>query len=67
MQSSSKLRNTPYQDFDSYYIVQSDTGDAVTSSEDILKCFCDEDIDCDIGFNVSVGNRQWFGTKLQIL
>ena len=41
---------------DSYYIVQRDTGDAITSSDDILRTFCDEtDIDCDIGFNVSVG------------
>ena len=56
MQSTSKLRNTPYQGMDSYYIVQSDTGDAITSSDDILRTFCDEtDIDCDIGFNVSVG------------
>ena len=40
---------------DSYYIVQSDTGDAITSSDDILRSSCDEtDIDCDIGFNVSV-------------
>ena len=56
MQSSSKPRNTPYQGLDSYYIVQSDVGDAITSSDDILKTFCDEtDIDCDTGFNVSVG------------
>ena len=56
MQSSFKLRNTPHQGLDSYYIVQSDTGDAITSSDDILRTFCDEtDIDCDIGFNVSVG------------
>ena len=56
MQSNSKLRNTPYQGLDSYYIVQNDTGDAITSSDDILRTFCDEtDIDCDIGFNVSVG------------
>ena len=41
---------------DSYYIVQSDTGDAITSSDDVLRCFRDEtDLDCDIGFNVSVG------------
>ena len=53
MQSSFKLRN---QGLDSYYIVQSDTVDAITSSDDILRTFCDEtDIDCDIGFNVSVG------------
>ena len=37
MQSSSKMRNTQYQISDSYHIVQSDTGDAITSSEDILK------------------------------
>ena len=56
MQSTSKLRYTPHQGLDSYYIVQSDTGDAITSSDDILRTFCDEtDIDCDIGFNVSVG------------
>ena len=55
MRSSSKLRNTPYQGLDSYYIVQSDTDDAIESSEDILKSFCEEtDIDCDIGFNVAV-------------
>ena len=55
MQSSSKLRNTPYQRLDSYYIVQSDTGDAVASSDDIIRSFYDEtDIDCDIGFNVSI-------------
>ena len=56
MQSRSKLRNTPYQGLDSYYIVQSDTGDAITSSDDILRSSCDEtNIDSDIGFNVSVG------------
>ena len=56
MQSSSKLRNTPHQGLDSYYIVQSDTGDAITSSDDILRSSCDEtNIDSDIGFNVSVG------------
>ena len=54
MQSTSKLRNTPYHGLD-YYIVQSDTGDAITSSNDTLRTFCDEtDIDCDIGFHVSV-------------
>ena len=54
MQSSSKL--TSYQGLDSYYIVQSDTSDVITSSDYILRTFCDEtDIDCDIGFNVSVG------------
>ena len=56
MQSSSKLRNTPYRGLDAYYIVQSDTGDANTSSKDILRSFCDEaDIDCDIGLNILVG------------
>ena len=56
MQSSSKQRNTPYQGLNSYYIVQSDTGDPITSSEDILRAFCDEtDIDWDIDLNVSVG------------
>ena len=55
MQSSSTLRNAPYQGLDSYYIVQSDTDDANTSGKDILRSFCDEtDIDCDIGLNVSV-------------
>ena len=42
MQSTSKLRNTPYQGLDSYYIVQSDKGDAITSNEDILRTFCNE-------------------------
>ena len=56
MQSSYKLRNTPYQGLDSYYIIQSDTGDAITSSEDTLRTFCDEtDIDCVIDLDVSVG------------
>ena len=64
MQSSSKLRNTPYQGLDSYYIVQSDTGDTITSSEDILKTFCDEtDIDCDIGLNVSGGTPSMVRNK----
>ena len=36
MQSSSKLRNTPYQSLDSYYLVQSGTGDAITSSGNFL-------------------------------
>ena len=41
---------------DSYDIVQSDRGDAITSSKDIFKKFCNEtDIDCDIDLNVSVG------------
>ena len=56
MQSTSKLRNTPYQGMDSYYIVQSDTGDAITSSDDISRTFCEKtDIDCDLGLNVYVG------------
>ena len=56
MQSTSKLRNTPYQGLDSYYIVQSDTGDAITSNEDILRTFCNETyIDRHTGLNVSVG------------
>ena len=65
MQSSSKLRNTQFQGLDSYYIVQSDTGDAITSSDDkILRSFCDEtDTDCDIGLNVSVGTPTMFRNK----
>ena len=56
MQSSSKLRNTSYQGLDSYYIVKRDTGDKITSSEDMLKIFCDEtDIDCAIDVNGSIG------------
>ena len=48
IQSTSQLRNTPYQGLDSYYIVQSDRGDEITSSDDILRTFFDEtDIDCD--------------------
>ena len=42
IQSTSQLRNTPYQGLDSYYIVQSDKGDAITSNEDILRTFCNE-------------------------
>ena len=50
------LRYTPYQGLDSYYIVQSDKGDAITSNKDILRTFCDETyIDRDTGLNVSVG------------
>ena len=41
IQSSSKLRNTPYKGLDSYYIVQSDTGDAIISSKDVFRTFCD--------------------------
>ena len=56
MQSSSKLRNTSYQGLDSYYIVERDTGDKITSSEDMLKIFCDEtDIDFAIDVNGSIG------------
>ena len=48
IQSTSQLRYTPYQGLDSYYIVQSDRGDEITSSDDILRTFFDEtDIDCD--------------------
>ena len=48
IQSSSQLRYTPYQGLDSYYIVQSDRGDEITSSDDVLRTFFDEtDIDCD--------------------
>ena len=48
MQSSSKLRNTPYQDLASYYKVQREIGDTITSSDDILGTFCDKtDIDSD--------------------
>ena len=55
MQSSSKLRNAPYQASDLYYIIKSDTGDAITSSDDSLETFCDKtDIDFDIDLNVSV-------------
>ena len=68
MQSSSKLRNTPYQGLDSYYIVQSDTGDTITSSEDILKYFVMKLIL--IVTLVSMFQEeplQWLGTKLLIL
>ena len=64
MQSSCKLRNTPYQGLDSCYIVQSDTGDVNTSSEDILRSIFDEtDIDCDNGLNVSIGTPTIFRNK----
>ena len=64
IQSSSTLRNAPYQGLDSYYIVQSDTDDANTSGKDILRSFCGEtDIDCDIGLNVSVGTPTMFRNK----
>ena len=37
-------------------MVQSDTGDAITSSDEILGTFCDEtDIDSVIDVNVSAG------------
>ena len=56
MQSNSKLKNTSYQGLDSYYIVERDTGDKITSSEDILRIFCDEtDIDCAIDVIGSIG------------
>ena len=56
MQSNSKLKNTSYQGLDSYYIVERDTGDKITSSEDILRIFCDEtDIDCAIDVSGSIG------------
>ena len=56
MQSNSKLKNTSYQSLDSYYIVERDTGDKITSSEDILRIFCDEtDIDCAIDVSGSIG------------
>ena len=55
MQSGSKLINTPYRSLESY-LVESDTGDAITSSDDILGTFCHEtDTDSDIDFNVLVG------------
>ena len=55
MQSSSNLRNIPYQDLDSFNIVQSDRGDVIASSDDILGTFCDKaDIDSDIDLVVSV-------------
>ena len=60
----SKLRNTSCQGFDSYYIAQSGTGDANTSSEDILRSFWDKtDVDCDIGLNVSVGTLTMVSNK----
>ena len=56
MQSGSKLINTPYRSLESSYLVESDTGDAITSSDDILGTFCHEtDIDSDIDSNVLVG------------
>ena len=55
IQSSSKLRNTPYQGLDSYYVVQKDTNDPVVSSSDILGTFCNETVtDSDIDLNISV-------------
>ena len=55
IQSSSKLRNTPYQGLDSHYIVQKDTNDPVVSSSDILGTFCNETVtDSDIDSNISV-------------
>ena len=56
MQSSSKLINTPYRSLESSYLVQSDTSDTITISDDISGTFCHEtDIDSDIDFNVLVG------------
>lgn len=68
IQSSSKLRNTPYQGLDSHYIVQKDTNDPVVSSSDILGTFCNETVtDSDIDLNISGGKpRQWLEVKLQI-
>ena len=55
MQPRSKLRNTPYQSLEWQYLVQSDTGEAITSS-DILGKFCDEtDVHSDIDLNFLVG------------
>ena len=56
MQPSSKLRNTPYQSLESQYLVQSDTGHTITSSDDIFGTLCDEtDIDSDIDLSALVG------------
>ena len=56
MQSSSKLINTSYWSLESQYLVQSDTSDTITISDDISGTFCHEtDIDSDIDFNVLVG------------
>ena len=50
---------------DSCYIVQSDTGDAITSSDDILRTFCEKtDIDCDLGLNVYVGTPTMVRNKI---
>ena len=55
IQSSSKLRNTPYQGLDSHYIVQIDTSVPVVSNSDILGTFCNETVtDSDIDSNISV-------------
>ena len=56
IQSSSKLRNTPYQGLDSHYIVQIDTSVPVVSNSDILGTFCNETVtDSDIDLNISGG------------
>ena len=56
MQSSSKLINTSYWSLESQYLVQSDTSDTITISDDISGTFCHEtDIDSDIDFNVLLG------------
>ena len=55
MQLRFKLENKPYQSLDFYNIVQSDTGDIITSSSDILGTFCDKtDTDSDIDLIVLV-------------
>ena len=66
MQPRSKLRNTPYRSLEWQYLVQSDTDEAITSS-DILGKFCDEtDVHSDIDLNFLVGTPT-IGTKLLIL
>ena len=42
MQLHFNLENKPYKSLDLYNIVQSDTGDIITSSSDILGTFCDK-------------------------
>ena len=45
-------------------MVQSDTGDAITCSDDILGTFCDEiDIDSAFDANVSVGTPTIVGNR----
>ena len=44
----SPVPGTPYQGLDSYYIDQSDRGDAIISNDGIWGIFCDEtDVDSD--------------------